>query len=296
MHPAEPVIRYAAFDLDGTVLDAGGRPREGIVEAVTRLRALGIEPMLVSGRSAASFRQVVRDRRFGGIWDAEALLSDGNVRYSLDTGEVTCLRTLPVDVLAHLADRPGLDLVVEQHGAHVASSRRAAIQYVMAYRMPPATVPVGGWPGIDLGAVTAVTVFRRVEVVRGWLRGLACQAVAIRPFDATVVRPTRTCKARALRRHLRNRFDVGLDRVIAFGDGVNDAAMLGRCAIGVAVRGSHPAALARCSHRLDQELVPFLTALCPRRLARMRRADPPPNSPAHLPGSHPDMVTELTVS
>ncbi|GAA3951985.1 hypothetical protein GCM10022384_02040 [Streptomyces marokkonensis] len=116
-------IRYAALDLDGTLIDSSDRPYPGVVEGPQALRALGVLPLLVSGRAARSFRDLRHlDDLFAQV-DDEVLLSEGNVLLSLGSGHLSFPLTCKAEVLQRLTDEPGIDLVAEHSGEFHATPR-----------------------------------------------------------------------------------------------------------------------------------------------------------------------------
>ncbi|MFG3012227.1 HAD family hydrolase [Streptomyces cinerochromogenes] len=254
------MIRFIALDLDGTLIDACDQPYEGVIAGLQTLRQRGVVPVLVSGRTARSFRNLDHlDDLFASL-DDEVLLSEGNVRVSRNTDLFESLLTCPPEVLRKLAGAPDIDLIAEWSGEFYATTRRAAVQFAMAYRLPRAQITVAGQAmAEDAPRTTAVTVFRSHVPVRDLVAGLRCDVVTIGPFAAEVVRPLGTSKAVALARQLRRRFgEPDLSRTLAIGDGAADATMLAACAVGVAPRHADPKAVEAAVSHLQDDLASFL--------------------------------------
>jgi len=312
--PAEspPAVRFAAFDLDGTLLDARGRLRPQLADRLAHLAASGLAPLVVSGRAVRSFRELALARLPSSVLEDEVVLGDGAVVLRRSTGRVTALRWLPAGVVRTLLDAGARDLVAEVGGELVASSRRAALLYTRMYALGRSVVTVDAQPAHAPGAVTAVTVF---DVPGDLARLLAVRydTDRIGPFAALLVRARGTCKASGLAAHLAGRAGrPGLDAVTAFGDAFNDACLLASCRLGVAVQGADEVC-ARCAHvRLDEPLADFLCGFGPDSAARLsqaaagppvsRRRGGPPCSGAHrrpapksthLPVSGPTPRTSL---
>ncbi|MFE7741633.1 HAD family hydrolase [Nocardia sp. NPDC057455] len=259
-------IRYAAIDLDGTLIDACDRPYAGVVAGLSALRAQGVVPVLVTGRSALSFRNL---RHLGDLFaevDDAVLLSDGNVRLAMSTDVLTVLRTCPHEVLHRLLDDPDIDLVAEWSGEFHATTTRAATQFAMVYRVPRRHITVPIYSAAAGAPVTAVTVFRSATPVPELVAGSDCEVASIGPFGAEVVRPTGTGKAAALARHMRWRFgEPDLGRTLAIGDGAGDAAMLSACAVSAAPEDADLAAIAAATWHLRGDLASFLHDFRPER-------------------------------
>ncbi|GAB2640177.1 HAD hydrolase family protein [Nocardia goodfellowii] len=252
-------IRYAALDLDGTLIDGADQPYEGVIAGLESLREQGVLPLLVTGRSACSFRTLRHLDDLFDLFDDQVLLSEGNVRLARDADALTFLQTSPHEVLRRLTAAPGIDLVAEWSGELHATTARAAMQFAMAYRVPRRQIAVTTSVAEINARPTAVTVFGSCTPVRELVMGLDCEVIQIRPFDAQVVRPCGTGKAAALVRHMLWRFgEPDLSRTLAVGDGAGDAGMLSACAMSAATHGADPAAAAAAAERLQGDLASFL--------------------------------------
>jgi hypothetical protein len=251
-------IGYAAFDLDGTVLDERGELPARVAGGLAGLRRRGVTLIVVSGMPVRDFHPLARDPRFRRHWHRRVLLCNGDVELDLVTGAYTWRNTVPPEALSRALASGVTDIVAECGTRLVAFSRRAALAYAMAYRVPRADIPVhaGGTPA---GPVVRITAFTPESQLRPVLAGLPCRLVAVPPLHATVISPTATCKAAAVADLLARQFgESGLDRVIAFGNDTNDACLLATARVGVAVAGSHPLAAARATVRLTVPLGAFL--------------------------------------
>jgi hypothetical protein len=259
-------IRFAALDLDGTLINAADQPFEGVLTGLATLRERGVLPIVITGRAAGSFRHLGHLRDLFALADDEVLLSEGNVRLARTAGALTYLRTCPHGVLRRLATAPGTHLVAEWAGEFHATTARAAAQFAFAYRVPRQQIPVTGAAVPSRARPTAVTVFGSRTPVPELVAGFGCVVAPVGPFGAQVIRPRGTSKVDALARHLWRRFgETDLSRTLAIGDGASDAAMLGACAISVAPRGADEAAIAAADRHLDGELAAFLHDFHPER-------------------------------
>ncbi|MFI9382472.1 HAD family hydrolase [Kutzneria sp. NPDC052558] len=252
-------IRYAALDLDGTLIDEADQPYDGIVGGLGALRARGVLPIVVTGRAARSVRNLVHlDELFGQVDDA-VLVSEGNSRLDRRANRLDCLRTCPPEALARLLADPAADLVAESSGEFHATTARAAAQFAMAYRLPRRQIGINARALSTRARLTAITVFRG-EIPAD----LGCAVEPIGPFGARVVRPSGTGKAAALARHLRERFgEPDLSRTLAVGDGASDVPMLSACAVSAAPERADRVAAAAATHHLRGDLAAFLNDFRP---------------------------------
>jgi len=249
------VIRFASFDLDGTVLDPRGAVAEGVVAGVRRLRRAGVRSFVNTGRPLASVRSIPRIDRLLAVCEDAVLVDDAEAVFRPATGRTEALAVLPGCALDQVRAQCR-HFVVSCGGRLFASSRRAARSYALAYRLPQSVIEPGtGEP--TRGA-------HRVTVFDGAPAGIDAVTVdPITPFAASVVRPAHSGKAAGLARFLAAFHAGDLSDVVAFGDGDADADLLARSAIGVAVRASSPAAVAAASVHLAGPLDEFLAEFDP---------------------------------
>jgi len=256
-----PALQFAAVDLDGTVLDADDRLIGDTAEALCELHRRGVTIVLVTGRSATSFRTLRGLDRLLAACDHEVLVDEGDVVLDRHTGAVRCAALLP-DAAVHGVARDCADHVLTAGGRLIASTRRAATAYAVAYRIPRSLIGIGE----PHGPVNRITVFGPPPPV---IPRVAVEVIA--PFSATVLKPAAGGKAAGLTAWLAGRFgEPDLTRVIAVGDGDGDAGMLASSGLGVAVRRSTPSAVAAASIHLDGPLEDFLRALDPSSPAAVR--------------------------
>lgn len=254
-----PGPRHAAFDLDGTLLDDCGGYAPSLPDGLRALRSAGVSPLLITGRPVAGFRRFDPDGVLTGALE-HFLLSDGNVLLDRVTGEVTALRRLPAELPDRLVDSGVRHFVVELAAEPVASSRQAALQYARTHGMPRSEVTVATDVRALPGPLVAVTVFPPHPGLSPAVDGLPHDLDTVRAFDACVIRPRGTCKATGLARFLaRYRDEPDLSRVVAFGNGYNDACLLASAACGVAVRGADDVAVRNCDRHLTEPLGDFLS-------------------------------------
>lgn len=256
-------LRYAAFDLDGTLLDDAGRPLTGIVEGLHRLRDQGLTLILVTGRTLAGFVQPGLPRKFLDCFADAVLLYEGDAVFDRATGVLRPRLRLPADLAPAIS--AAREVVVDVDGSAYAGTRRAAVAYAMAYRIPRERIAVG--PPPRESGPSRVVVFDGGSGLD--LAGMPVRAKRIEPFGATVLSPRDGGKAAGLAEHL----GTGLGGVIAFGNGDDDAPLLARSSIGVAVRHGSDAAVAAASLHLTESIADFLRRLDRHQLARLGTGD-----------------------
>jgi hypothetical protein len=247
-------LRFAAIDLDGTVLGADDRIIGGVTVGLRQLRAHGLRVVLVTGRSAVALQNLTWIDELLALCDHEVLVDEGDVVLDQCTGRVRCLAALPHGIVTRVA-ADCADIVMAADGCLTATTRRAAVAYAHAYRIPRSLIQMGKPHGL----VSRITVFGEPPPP---MEGVAVDL--IEPFSAAVLRNSRGGKAAGLACWLADRFgEADLSRVIAIGDGDNDADMLSSSGVGVAVRDSSPAAIASASVHLVGSLEMFLLGFDP---------------------------------
>ncbi|MFF5563240.1 HAD family hydrolase [Streptomyces sp. NPDC012623] len=255
--------RYAAFDLDGTLLDAEGLVPRSVVAGVSRLRRHGLLPVLVTGRSLPSFRRLTDIGPLLALCHPEVLLEEGDLVFDRTEESHRPTAAIPPCAVDRVR-RDCVDVVASSDGRLLASTRRAAVAYAMAYGIPRDAVGIGA----PTGASTRLVVFGEPPPE---LSGT--ERRALRAFGATLLTAAGRGKAVGLSALLAVRFgERDLSRVVAFGDGDNDAGLLAAARLGVAVLGSSAAARAAARLRLEEPLGAYLAAMA---LPEPGRADAP---------------------
>ncbi|NUH40999.1 HAD hydrolase family protein [Streptomyces samsunensis] len=253
-------LRYAAFDLDGTVLDAGGATSAAVVSGVARLRDLGLLPIIVTGRSRPGFLRLAKIDPLLVLFYAEVLLEDGDIVLDRVSGGCRTAASLPSFAVDHVV-RNCADVVGScGDGRLVASNRRAAAAYALAYRVSRRDIDVAALAG----PTSRLVVFGDAPPdVPG------TQRRSLNAFGATVVTAAGRGKAAGLADLLAERFgEQDLARVVAFGDGDNDADLLAASRVGIAVSGCSSAAGAAARICLDRPLGAYLETVDLRELVR----------------------------
>ena len=241
-----------ASDVDGTLLTpderVSGRTREAVRAAV----AAGAKFVLATGRPPRWIPPVVEALGFAPM----AVCANGAVIYDSATDRVVSARTLPVDVLAELAEIaarvvPGAGLAAERIGssAHDTATPQfvSAPGYEHAWLNPDNTevsyddllsapavkllVRKPGMPSSELAAVLTRHVGMLGDITYSTNDGL----VEISMIGIS--------KATGLEQVARSR-EISAEDVVAFGDMPNDVPMLRWAGHGVAMGNAHPEAIA----------------------------------------------------
>ncbi|MEV0008966.1 HAD hydrolase family protein [Streptomyces sp. NPDC047973] len=257
--PPPASFTHAAFDLDGTLCDEAGKFPGELADALHALRAAGIRPLLVTGRSVSTFRMLTHDDPVLEALEPAVVLNDGNTVLDRNDGTVTVLRALPPGLPRWLAEHGVEDFVAETGGGLVAASRKAAAGYTIAHGLPRGSVPVGPLPA-DAEAVTQIAVLRGdVRALPHW-QDMGFDVTRLTAFRAQLLTPAGTCKAAGLHSWLDGRRS---DPVVlaAFGDAYNDGCLLRGAALGVAVPGADSVARRNADVILEQPLHEYLAAL-----------------------------------
>lgn len=267
-------IRLFAFDLDGTLVDRAGRISAENQRAVEQALASGAEVMIVTGRSWRSTLPYYRALGMAG----PAICYLGALVVADATGRV--VDHLPLapeawDPLRRLAlaeglavtaavavpgGAPGRDPGLAADGGP-AAGRESIIAADVAYATGSAE-DFRGWedwnpyteivPALDrcaapptMAAVYGDRSVRRVLAAfpHGLPRAQLDLSDHIEGETVLHVWHAAVDKGRALARYCRQR-NIPADAVLAVGDAAMDVTMLRFAGIGVAVPGSHPAALA----------------------------------------------------
>lgn len=224
-----------AVDLDGTILDADGRPHLADAEALKALSTAGVPATIVTGRAYPRMREIARSL---GVLGPVACLDGGHI---VNTGsdETTVFHEIPVatvdSVLSRLS-RTALHVCV--CGRHTVLHEPASEDFArLLLRRSERTHAIASLLGPELercDGISAVFAFGlRDDVEHGADSIDADITVGVLPLRANrprglwvlVARPNEASKGAALE-HLAAIYGVDMAQTVAVGDWLNDIPML----------------------------------------------------------------------
>jgi hydroxymethylpyrimidine pyrophosphatase-like HAD family hydrolase len=228
-----------ALDIDGTLLERGGRVPPGTVEALDLVRAAGHTVTLATGRSLVGLMPVATRL---GLTDGLAVCSNGAITVHLDSaapsGYVVCdARSFDpgLVITRTLQLAPDAEIGVEEVGWGWRVNQKFEGELLNGEQK---IVPVAG-----LAAGPAVRIAIQVPEARPLLGALRATGATVTPagVDWLDVTAPHTGKDVALER-IRVRLGVPRERTVAVGDGSNDLGMVAWAGRGVAM-GHGPSAV-----------------------------------------------------
>lgn len=246
--PEGPVdLGLIVVDMDGTLLDGEGRVPDGLWDLVDRLRDRGVVFAPASGRQLATLQRTFD--RLGDdlvvIAENGALVVRGDQEVSSAVLDRAVAHAVVRTVRAHAARGHDVGVVVcGKRSAYVESAdphfREQAGRYYARLEQ------VADLTAVD-DEVLKVAVFDPAEVAEHTAPALdafrATHQVVVSGHHWVDVMDAATDKGVALR-GLQEALGVGPERTAAFGDYLNDLAMVGEAHHSVAVANAHPAVLA----------------------------------------------------
>jgi len=244
-----------ASDLDGTLIDHGGRLDGSVVQAFADARRRGFKVVLATGRS---YPQAVPYWRQLAL-DTPLVAAQGADVRQPATGEVLWQHLIPeatVTLAAGVLRAAGLMVgrYSREQFWHEGVADPLMETYLARVKAPARIVPrienLGGEASkvVALGPPPLVA-----EVLAEVARLLEGHAEVLRslPFHVDIVPPGIT-KATALERLAPLLGIAGWHEVMVFGDADNDLTMIRKAAVGVAVGDATPAVLAAARHHVPQ--------------------------------------------
>lgn len=232
MPPAAPATHLIALDIDGTLIGRDDKVPSETVQALELARASGHHVVLATGRSLVGL--LAAARRLG-LTEGWASCSNGALTVRLDGGassgyKVVEARNFSAGAVVRQATRlsPGVDVAVEDVGWG----------WRVNHKFEPGLLngPQKLTPLDDLLAGQASRVALHTSQVANHADALRHLGVTVTPAGHNWLDVTapRTSKATALEQ-IRCLLGVAPEHTVAVGDGVNDIAMLGWAARGVAM-------------------------------------------------------------
>ncbi|HEY3609016.1 MAG TPA: HAD hydrolase family protein [Pseudonocardiaceae bacterium] len=268
--PRQRRFDYAVLDLDGTLLDETGTITDATVSGLRKLRSEGIVLFIASGRSPYLVKLLDLGPQVLALFEPHMVLRDGDIIWNWHTDTVESMRTVPDAVVPALAAHPFPDFVVDTGQRLLASSRRAATGHAFFYGCPRSWLTVADGPPATPAA--KVTIYADAAAVLAALHGIDGYSFEAAPEGRRCsVVPAGSCKTAGLGKLLAHRYhEPTLARVIAFGDGGNDACLLSRAGAGVAMAVSDPDTARNATLQLTGSLGAYLNEDFPAGLDRTR--------------------------
>jgi len=158
---------YAAFDLDGTLLNDNGAISDDTVAGLRRLKGERIALFIVSGRSPYLVRLLGLAPDVVELFEPTMVLRDGDIIWNWRTDSVEAMRTIPDAVIPTLASYSFPDFVVDTGRGLVASSRRAAAGHAVFYRCPRSSIIVADRAGLSVRPQRHLRHQPRLRELRG---------------------------------------------------------------------------------------------------------------------------------
>lgn len=243
------------LDVDGTLLNDGGRVPERTQRALERARAAGVVVMLATGRAHDGAKQLMRELGL----DTPAVVFNGAALYCPREDRLISQRVLPDEQVAELhalVERRDLLALVEHRDDRYARAPRnryeaALFDWIGRVQRPPAH-PLAPEQTLRFAIFSeqhehSLALHDEVSSAASWpahythfaLNSMA--GLPECPMHGLDIQPVCNGKAEVFP-VLLERFGIIAERVVAVGDGDNDLAMLATAGLGVAMGNGTPAA------------------------------------------------------
>lgn len=237
-------MRLVAVDVDGTLLGSDGRIGRRTLAALEAARAAGWLVVVATGRPAVYAQRVLRD-----LSVATHLVSSDGAEITTASGEVLHRVAMPmprasavVRQLRRAVDGVGFSLITETDAVFESGFELLAPVPTTAGRRVRDVLDATGARVFRLSAFhAALGAWGLLELLPPVLDDGTVLAHA--GIDAVNLLPSAVDKADGLAR-LCERMGLGASDVVAFGDQVNDLAMLRWAGLGVAMGNAVPAVTA----------------------------------------------------
>lgn len=242
----EKDVKAVALDLDGTLTNSRKEITPAVKRAIERAAESGVAIILASGRPVVGMAHVADELgldRIGGFvlsnngskivdWKTKETVFEATVSRKVVEASCAAARTGGVCALAY--DDTGLysedptAVYVEKERFNNSATATKVDDLAAAVTWAPNKVMVVGEPGL---------LAKTLESLEAELEGIA-DVFLSEPYFIEVT-PLGIRKDTALAR-LTEHLGIGLDEVMACGDGLNDIPMLECCGIAVAMENAYP--------------------------------------------------------
>ncbi|PEC08081.1 HAD-IIB family hydrolase [Bacillus toyonensis] len=257
-------IKFAAFDLDGTLLDANGKLFVNTIQGLIAMRNQDIKMFIVTGRTIDSFLSLSLPIEFLELFNENIICNDGIILYNTKTKLVKSHSSISSDVflktIENLTNKN--EIVIEIDGKHFSPEKAPALKYSMLFKINRGAITIKEQKINSTKNLTKIVMFpqqNEVKKIVDSLKNTECNVKELKFLHAIEITPKETCKATGLLNFLSERHNINnLNSVIAFGDGINDCTLLKKSKIGVAVNNSHPKAIENSNVQLNQSLGEYL--------------------------------------
>lgn len=232
--------KAAVFDIDGTLVCEGRQgPDEQTLRAVRGLQQAGISVAVATGRCLAAAKQIL-----GALQPDYYLTCNGAYCVSAQ-GEALFAQTLSAQDMYALVDfcendeHPLAFAYPEGYYAYVEYERFFA-HYAAGHTSPDFVYDNENQTRHLQGAPYGAVLYAPAAAQQAFCAQYAHLGLSVLPFGAhgADVFYTQTDKAHALT-VLARRCGISCGEIAAFGDGLNDAAMLRKAGVGAAMRSGH---------------------------------------------------------
>jgi len=257
-------IKFAAFDLDGTLVDEKGKLIKNVQQGLENIKGRDIILFIVTGRTVDSFLSLNFSDEFLELFNENVFCADGNVIFNSKTKNIKTNIYLEKKLLYFLSKhfKSVSEFVIETKDGYYATSKCALIKHCFLFKMKRNQFKLINQEFSSLNHVAKIRMYPMQELsldLKYESVKFSCKIRYSRHFNSIILSP-KICKAKALLKFIC--FEYGLEdlhHVIAFGDGENDSTILKESKFGIAMMKSHNLAIENCDLHLSIPISEYLT-------------------------------------
>lgn len=254
---------FAAFDLDGTLINDENQVYDQVFEGLQYLKSIGLQLIIATGRTINALNSLKLNDKYLDLFVNQIILNDGNVIYNRTNGMYQVINSIPFEYFEeiHSWNEREIDFVIEMNGCHYANTKEAALKYANVFKTNRKYIRISQLGLFEFSEITEIALFPRKKnnmIDSKIFTDLHVKYTSL--YDTTLLLPKRTCKGTGLLKALKDK-EIGLDKVIAFGNGKNDITMFNKCNTSVAVKNSEKDLAKIATFQLRHEIGPYLLTL-----------------------------------
>ncbi|MNJ49302.1 putative bifunctional phosphatase/peptidyl-prolyl cis-trans isomerase [compost metagenome] len=222
------------FDIDGTLVNDEKQVPQDTIDAIAKLKANGVEPVIATGRAPFNFEPLLE------MLNIDSFVSL-NGAYVVYKGKTLYKHTLPVESMKKLVEHAGRNnhaLVFVGNEEYYSNSKEHpfVIESVNTLRVKLPEYDPDFWQKAEIYQAFLHCEAEDEQLYDGVFEDLRLIRWHEKAMDVTIQGGSKAVGIKAML----ERLNLTTADAVAFGDGLNDKEMLNEVGLGIAMGNAHP--------------------------------------------------------